>query len=65
MIYNLVHDDLCPLCRRPLQIEYGHTQPSAQQNHPARTWSAERHYDSCEATPPQQFWEVMRALYES
>ncbi|MEV0982440.1 hypothetical protein [Streptomyces sp. NPDC049915] len=65
MNHELLHEDLCPLCRRPLRIEYGHTRPSAQQNHPARTWITERHCDDCEATQPQQFWDVMRALYEN
>ncbi|WP_234329939.1 hypothetical protein [Streptomyces viridochromogenes] len=62
---NLVHDDLCPLCRRPLRIEYGHTQRSAQQDHPARNWITGRRCSICEATRPQQFWDAMRALYES
>ncbi|AXU16788.1 hypothetical protein [Streptomyces clavuligerus] len=61
---ELLHQDLCPLCHRPLRIEYGRTRPSAQQDHPARTWITGRHCDICKATRPQQFWDLMRALRE-
>ena len=63
MINEPLYRDPCPLCRRPLRIEYGHTRRSAQQDHPARTWITRRRCAGCEAAQPQQWAEVMRALY--
>ncbi|MFD6994112.1 hypothetical protein [Streptomyces sp. NPDC059943] len=41
------------------------TQPSAQQDHPARVWFDGYRCDGCEAARPQQFADVMRALYKN
>ncbi|WP_424893248.1 hypothetical protein [Streptomyces sp. XH2] len=64
MSYQPIHKDLCPLCRRPLRIEYGRTRPSGQQGHPARVWITDRRCPGCETVRPQQWADVMRALYE-
>ncbi|NXY94219.1 hypothetical protein HYE82_07425 [Streptomyces sp. BR123] len=36
----------------------------AQQDGPARFWFERYRCDGCEATRPEQFWDVMHALYE-
>ncbi|MFD4946703.1 hypothetical protein ACFWNT_30270 [Streptomyces sp. NPDC058409] len=65
MTHEPVHEDLCPLCRRPLRPEYRRTHPSGQQDGPARVWFYRYRCNGCEAARPQQFADVMRALYES
>ncbi|MFE4310447.1 hypothetical protein ACFRR6_30875 [Streptomyces sp. NPDC056891] len=65
MTNELIYTDTCPLCSRPLRPEFRRTQPSAQQDHPARVWFDRYHCDSCEAARPQQFADVMRARYET
>ncbi|WP_329254454.1 hypothetical protein [Streptomyces canus] len=65
MTNELIYADLCPLCSRPLRPEFRSSQPSGQQNHPARVWFYRYRCDGCEAARPQQFWEVMRAFYGS
>ncbi|MGV4989129.1 hypothetical protein ACVB8X_43115 [Streptomyces sp. NRAIS4] len=65
MTTELLYADRCPLCRQPLRPEYRHSQPSAQQDDPARVWFYRYRCDGCEAARPQQFADVMRALYET
>lgn len=65
MTNELIYEDLCPLCSCSLRPEFRSTRPSGQQAHPARTGFHRYRCDGCEATRPQQFWDVMRALYKS
>lgn len=53
----------CPLCSRPLRIEYGRTRPSAQLPHPARVWIKGYRCADCEAVRPEQFKEVITGRY--
>ncbi|MEU9376501.1 hypothetical protein AB0D94_22385 [Streptomyces sp. NPDC048255] len=65
MINESLYADLCPLCSCPLRPEFRSTRPSGQQDQPARTWLYRYRCAGCEAARPQQFWDVLRALYES
>ncbi|MFJ8828057.1 hypothetical protein ACIREE_40850 [Streptomyces sp. NPDC102467] len=58
---NLLHGDLCPLCRRPLMLR---TTVNVRSNTPCPT-RIERvpHCDSCASK--QEWADMMRALYES
>ncbi|MDJ0386229.1 hypothetical protein [Streptomyces sp. G-G2] len=65
MTNELLHGDLCPLCRRPLTLR-----PTADVRsntpHPTRT-DRVPHCTSCagDMTRAQQWADMMRALYES
>ncbi|MGA4960526.1 hypothetical protein [Streptomyces lavendulocolor] len=65
MLKQLIYADPCPLCSRTLRPEFRSTRPSAQQNHPARIDFHRYHCVGCEAARPQEFYDAMRALYES
>ncbi|MFH8789219.1 hypothetical protein [Streptomyces roseoverticillatus] len=65
MDHEPVHEDLCPLCLRPLRPEYRRTRPSGQQNHPARVRFYWYRCNGCEAARLQQFADMVRALYET
>ncbi|MGK5696966.1 hypothetical protein ACSNOJ_29455 [Streptomyces sp. URMC 128] len=65
MIDEPLYGAPCPLCSRPLRIEYGRTHPSSQQDYPARIWIAARRCADCETARSQQWAEVMRARYET
>ncbi|WP_327372348.1 hypothetical protein [Streptomyces sp. NBC_01217] len=65
MINEPLYGDPCPLCSLPLRPEFRRTRPSGQQDHLALVWFDRYRCDGCEAARPQQFWDVMRALYES
>ncbi|WP_234433092.1 hypothetical protein [Streptomyces sp. NRRL S-1824] len=63
MNHEPVHGDPCPLCHRPLRIEYGCTRPSAQQDHPARVWITAYRCASCETVRFEQFKEAIKNRY--
>ncbi|MFE6270485.1 hypothetical protein OG590_38455 (plasmid) [Streptomyces goshikiensis] len=65
MTNELIYTDPCPLCSRPMRPEFRSTRRSAQQDQPARTDFIRYHCDGCEAARPQEFYDVMRTLYES
>lgn len=65
MTNELLHGDICPLCSRPMRPEFRSVGGSAQQDHPARTDFHRYHCDGCETARPQEFFDAMRALYES
>ncbi|WP_411575218.1 hypothetical protein [Streptomyces fradiae] len=65
MLKQLIYADPCPLCSRPMGPEFRSVGRSAQQDHPARTDFLRNHCDGCEAARPQEFYDAMRALYES
>ncbi|MEU8717905.1 MULTISPECIES: hypothetical protein [unclassified Streptomyces] len=60
-----LYGDPCPLCRRPLRIEYGRARPSAQLDRRARVWVTGYHCAHCEAVRPREWAEVMRERYEN
>ncbi|MEU9379399.1 hypothetical protein AB0D94_37375 [Streptomyces sp. NPDC048255] len=65
MTTQVIYADPCPLCSRPLRPQFGRTRESGQHDGPARVWFQRYRCDSCEATRPQQFADVMRALFEN
>ncbi|MFJ4526519.1 hypothetical protein ACIP4Y_37385 [Streptomyces sp. NPDC088810] len=48
-----------------MEPEFRSVGRSAQQDHPARTDFHRYHCVGCEAARPQEFYDAMRALYES
>lgn len=54
---ELLYGAPCPLCHRPLQIEYGRSRPSAQEDRPARVWIAGYRCAGCEAVRPREWTE--------
>ncbi|MGA5171051.1 MULTISPECIES: hypothetical protein [Streptomyces] len=65
MLKQLIYADPCPLCSQPMEPEFRGVGRSAQQDHPARTDFHRYHCVGCEAARPQEFYDTMRALYES
>ncbi|WP_331751698.1 hypothetical protein OG215_40960 (plasmid) [Streptomyces globisporus] len=65
MLNELIYADLCPLCSRQMRPEIRSISGSAQQDHPARTDFHRYRCDVCEAARPQEFYDAMRARYES
>ncbi|MDV7222637.1 hypothetical protein [Streptomyces prunicolor] len=59
------YGDPCPLCRRPLRIEYGRSRPSAPEDRPARVWIAGYRCNDCETTRAQRWADAMRTLFET
>ncbi|WP_228125987.1 hypothetical protein [Streptomyces sp. SYP-A7193] len=62
---ELIYTDPCPLCSRPMEPKFRSVGRSAQQDHPACTDFIGYQCAGCEAVRPQEFYDAMRALYES
>ncbi|MFC8009228.1 hypothetical protein [Streptomyces cinereoruber] len=63
---NLLHGDLCPLCRRPLTLRPIAIVRSAGVPHPTRTaYRPDCRYCATDMFRSQQWADLMRARHES